>query len=143
MFSDPDFFFWGYEKGALENLGIPEREIEDIFKKARSVKIPECRVNDPVVEYIVHPHTRKFSSMRLVSRNQPLHGGSSLKMRKDVFDLSVPHSLKKLDKAGNKQFIRELKHYLFGDTDYRMTKRNCEEFFDEPANFATKKRSVW
>lgn len=140
MFSDPDFFFWGYEKGTLGSLWIPEREVEDIFKKACSIKIPECRVEDPVVEYVIHPHSGDFSSMEIVPRERPRHMGTSQTERTDAFDMSIPRKFKHNDKPGNKAFLRDLKYYLFGDKAYRMNKKRCEEFFDNPENFALKQQ---
>jgi hypothetical protein len=50
-------------------------------------------------------------------------------------DLSFPRSQKSYDKKGNWEFIWEVKKILFGDPEYRMTKRRCEEFFEEKGNF--------
>jgi hypothetical protein len=51
------------------------------------------------------------------------------------FSPPVPRRLAKYDKSGYKIFLAQMKAILFGDPDVRMTKRRCEEFFDNDGNF--------
>ena len=83
-----------------------------------------------VVEYVIDRATRKFGTMRIVPESQPHHTGSSSTFRSDVIDMSFPRNVHPGDKFGNHNFIQALKAILFGNISYKMTKRRCEEFFE-------------
>ena len=54
----------------------------------------------------------------------------------DVIDMLFPRSLKAYDKLGYKNMIKGIKALYFGNTSYKMTRRKCEEFFENDNNFA-------
>jgi len=54
----------------------------------------------------------------------------------DVIELSVPRQMSAYDKVGSKNIISRTKVIVFGDPHYKMTKRRCEEFFEDDSNFA-------
>jgi hypothetical protein len=54
---------------------------------------------------------------------------------RDVIDMRVPRILAKYDKSGYKIFLSQMKSILFRDPGVYMTKRRCEEFFDNDDNF--------
>jgi hypothetical protein len=113
------------------------REARESNTRARSIRIPSKYGPNMVAEYIIHAPTRKFSHMELVPSTRPHHEGASPTFREDVIDLSVPRKIASYDKFGCKQMLSSAKFYLFGSESARMTKKRCEDFFDNLDNFKT------
>jgi len=135
VFSDPDWFFWAYENNVFESKGILYNEAQDIYNKACNIIIPEINGEKMIAEYVIHPSTAKFAEMALVPSDRPKHNGSSPTYRKDTIDLSVPRQIAEYDKQGCKLMLSSVKFYLFGSENFKMTKKRCEEFFDDDDNF--------
>jgi hypothetical protein len=136
MFADPDWFFWAYEEGVFR--GSLAEEAEEVYRKACSIRVPSGAIlneQEVVVEYYIHTPTGKFAKFELVPASRPSHLGSSPAFRSKAIDLSVPRRITPYDKLGGSSMISKLKYYLFGDSSYRMTRRRCEEFFEDDANF--------
>lgn len=136
LFSDPDWFFWALEKDG----NIFERhghgfEAKAINRKARSVKIPEAYGNDMLVEIGIHPDTGGFTCIEIVPKDRPLHQGATRVFREPLINLSVVRRIRSYDKTGCKLLIKQLKHILFGNGNIRLTKKKCEDFFSNDANF--------
>lgn len=129
IFSDPDYFFWGIENDVFN--GALASEAKELNYKARNIRIPQGMK----AEYIIHRPTRKFDHMELVPENRPPHQGSSPTFREDVIDLSVPRRFADYDKLGCKNLLLSLKIRLLGNRHIRLTKRRCEEFFEDDENF--------
>ena len=145
LFHDPDWFFWFYEQGNFD--GVLQVEAQELVVKAKNIKIPKAHGKDTVAEYVIHPHTNNFAAFNLVPRTQPAHVGASITFRLPVIDLSVPREYAPYDKFGYRLFLKQLKHYLFGNSSRRMTRKRCEEFFDddghfEPVKIKNKKRRL-
>ena len=133
LFSDPDWFFWSIEQKAFKYEDEQLiKEVIDINKKARRIKIPVTEGNDLVAEYIIHPPTGKFGELRPVGRDIQRHSGSN---RKDYIDMSAPRTIAPYDKLGYKTMLKSMKFYLFGSTKHKMTKERCEIFFSDENNF--------
>ncbi len=136
-FADPDWFFWAYGEGVFSGKakGIQD-DAAKIYARARKIKVPQP---DPaqkrLVEYFIHPPTKKFGGFHIVPQTQAPHVGSSPAFRKTVIDLSFARSIKDYDKTGCKILVGDLKEHLFGSRSARMTKQRCEAFFDDDANF--------
>lgn len=129
IFSDPDWFFWAVENNIFK--GALRIEAADLYSKAQRIKIP----SDMSAEYAVDPSTKKFASMELVSIDQPRHEGSTPTFRSSVIDLSIPRQIAPYDKLGCKSMIRSVKFHLFGNERTPMTKKRCEDFFNDPNKF--------
>lgn len=136
LFIDPDWFFWAMERNKFKNRGAMEKESEDIYRKARNIKIPNDDDGDKVVLYWIHGPTGKFVRFDIVDADEPDHDGSSSSFRLPVIDMSVPRSIARYDKLGNKYLIKSLKFHVFRSKSRRLTKKKCEGFFDDPGNFA-------
>lgn len=52
-----------------------------------------------------------------------------------LIDLSFLWRMSGYTKRNYTSFLRSLRHYLFGATDYRMTERRCQQFFADESNF--------
>ena len=135
MFSDPDWFFWAMEQGIFEGRGNLKVEAQDIYKKARSIRIPQAEGEDLVAEYYIYPILENFSKFEIVPRARPIHNGGNRCFRRDVIDMTVVRKMQDYDKLGYKRFIWGIKDYVFRNSDIRMTKRRCEEFFSNDENF--------
>ena len=135
MFSDPDWFYWAYESGAFNGDLLLKKESEEIHAKSTAIQVPQRGEGKMVVEYTVHKPTHKFNGLDLVPESKPYHKGSSVTFRRSVIDMSLVRRIAKYDKLGYKRLIRDLKHLLFGDSQIRMTKRRCEDFFSDHTNF--------
>lgn len=134
LFTDPDWFFWAYEKRDV----FRDADIDQaarLYKRARSIRIPDKHGKDLVVEYVIHPSTNKFGGMNVVPASQPLHEGASATFRKPVFDFGVISGIAKYDKLGGKIFLSSLKYYIFGNKSHVMNAKRCEDFFDDDTNF--------
>lgn len=128
IFFDPDWFFWAYENGAL--WGKLGTEAEYIYQRARSVKVPQRNGKRMLVEYFVH-HNGKFGTMQLIPAGPSLEGLNV----SSVIDFKVPRICAQRDGMGNNNFIAAFKAIYFGNRSKRMTKRICEEFFNDDRNF--------
>lgn len=135
IFCDPDWFFWAYEDGAFNEKGHLTEEAEEIYRKATSIKIPHSNDEQKVVEYFIHPDYKKFAAFEIVPKSKPSHNGKSPTIRSSVIDFRIVRKISKYDKLGGNLFISQVKHNLFGNSNYRMTKKRCEEFFNNDNNF--------
>ncbi|MGV8120691.1 MAG: hypothetical protein AB2L14_13105 [Candidatus Xenobiia bacterium LiM19] len=132
IFSDPDWFFWAWDQDIFKDKGILDDEAEDLYWKARNIRIPGENME---VEYFIHRPTIKFSRMQIVPATKPEHQGSSPAFRKDRIDLVIPRRITKYDKLGCKNLIHNAKYYLFGSSHIRLTRKRCDEFFENMDNF--------
>ena len=135
LFSDPDWFFWAIEVKAFDKKGILLQESDELFRKATNIKIPDNSDGMKVVEYLIHQPTGKFSHFEIVPTSRPLHKGSSQASRLHVVDMSFPRTLSNYDKLGCQHLLTSLKFHIFGNKSVRMTKKRCEDFFDNSENF--------
>jgi hypothetical protein len=133
IFTDPDWFFWAMDVDLFR--GALKKEATILDAKARSIRIPNNEQGTLRAQYFIHIPTWKFGSMEIVPATQPEHRGASPTFRNSVIDLSVAHSIASYDKLGSSNLILSVKHELFGTTKIRMTKKRCEDFFDDDANF--------
>jgi hypothetical protein len=137
MFIDPDWVYWADESNAFRHNRLLQEQACDVAAKAANIKIPSFITGAPpvtlAVEYVVDPLTELFSSMEIVPADLSLEGQTSL--RSDRIDLSFPRRQKHFDKLGGKLILRDLRRLLLGSARRHMTKRRCEAFFDNPANF--------
>lgn len=133
LFTDPDWFFYFYEENRF--WGRYAKEAEDLYHKARSIRIPQKEGEDLLATYRLHKPTKKFGEIEVVSREKLLQYDSSLWMVGNVFDLALPRYNSAYDKLGNKHFLQDLKFYLLGNEDRRFTKKWCEAFFNDDTNF--------
>jgi hypothetical protein len=136
LFDDPDWFFWAIETGVFGTRPALADEAKLLSARAKRIKIPRTEVIDPVVEYLIHRPTMKFSHFDIVTRDQQIHEGASPSFRLDVIDMSTPRRIAPYDKLGCKSLVSSLKLHLFGSKSARITKLRAEEFFSEMANFA-------
>lgn len=143
LFSDPDYFYWAYENDAFVKNRINQNEVTNIFNKSCNIKIPNIEGGTRVADYYIHPPTGRFSHMQLVFENTPKHEGTSSTIRKDVIDMSVPRQIAPYDKTGCKTLVNNIKFYLFGNERYSMTKKRCEDFFDDDDKFIIEKRMTF
>jgi len=133
LFSDPDWFFWAYEKGIFK--GEQADEAREIYRKATSIKIPQKGPETLVAEY-GRPHAEsRIVDLEIVTQSQPERSVGTRTFRRNVIDLSVARGLKGFDKTGCRILIKQVKSCLFGSRNYKMTKEQCEDFFDDDSNF--------
>lgn len=135
VLKDPDWFFWAISKDVFK--GSLQIEAKEVNRKARSILIPKNDSGDMEVEYVLHPSTKKFSGLEIVPESQALHEGSSFATRKKVVDMGFARDFASYDKLGGGILIDEIKRHIFGDVNYRLTKKRCEDFFSDDSNFAT------
>ena len=131
IFTDADWFFWAYENKALKTNKLRE-EAEELFCKARAIRIPEKYAKNMQVVYDCDPTTGKFTGMRLIPKGSYVNPLSECS---DVIDLSFPRSIKGYDKQGNRSVISTMKLILWGNSSFRINRLKAEEFFDNNANF--------
>jgi hypothetical protein len=134
LFQDPDWFFWAVENDKFLNE-IQAAEARELYRKATAICIPQREKEDLVAEYYIHSPTGKFAQLKLVPRSRPEHEGASESFRSDTINLLTPRQIYPFDKRGSKKLIGDLKYYFFGSSSYKMTKRRCEEFFEDDSNF--------
>ena len=134
LFSDPDWFFWAYEKKVFHDR--LKTEADRIHARATHIRIPDKGDENRVAEYAVHPNQGKFAGMELVPASRPPHKGSTPTFRSKVIDMSIPRRLAPYDKLGCRLLVRSIKFHVFGDEKARMTKERCEVFFDDTSRFA-------
>ena len=135
MFADPGWFFYLYQKGAFDAWYSTESNA--VYHRSRSIKVPQpVDTGDErkIVEHIFLWGT--FRRVQLVPESEPQHHGAGTVVRKRVIDMSMPWSMNGgYDKLGGQLMISGLKGIIFGDPSYKMTKKRCEEFFNDHDNF--------
>jgi hypothetical protein len=129
MFKDPDWFFDGCKKGYFKNGQV--HEAREIYRRSRSIRVPQQNGQRMLVEYIIHKPNGKFGTMGLILDGPCLqHLYVS-----PVIDFYVPRAQAGYDKLGYKNFVFALKGILFNDHSRYMSKKACEEFFNDDDNF--------
>jgi hypothetical protein len=133
IFKDADWFFNGYEKGYFK--GVLAQEAHELYRRARSIRIPQRNGQKLLVEYHIHHDGKsgkgKFGMMQLITDGFAL---GRMNVASSI-DFYVPRSLATYDKTGYKDFVSMLKAILFGNSSRRMNRRACEAFFNDEANF--------
>jgi hypothetical protein len=130
---DPDYFFWGIEKGIFDKDGFREAAII-LEGRACNVKIPKSKPEDWCILY----HTDRnghFAGFDIVEVAEAPQLDSIEMWQEDRLDLSVARRLKSYDKLGGKLLLRGFKYHFFGSENIRLTKQRCEEFFSDERNF--------
>jgi len=135
LFVDPDWFFWASENGVLDRQQHGELcdEAQELYRKATSIRIPQKGGEERrEAEYGIDRATGKFASLEIVPASRPLHPGCS---RAHVIDLSAARHIADYDKLGGRRLVEDMKVCVFGTSDYRMSKKRCEAFFEDEENF--------
>ena len=145
IFIDADWFFWAYEKKALTKNGVPNNEVELIYKRATRIK---PKYGNYVKYFLYYDGTSwgfDFISIEEAEKNyKNLIGGNTFD--KDYIelddtnrtilkyiDLSFARKQKEYDKQSYKIFIKDLKVKLFNKE--RLNKKFIEDFFSNKDNF--------
>jgi hypothetical protein len=63
-------------------------------------------------------------------------------IRAGHLDLSFPRSLKRRDKFGYRLLLRKFKRYFFGNERSALTKKRCQDFFEDQSNFLERTPSI-
>jgi hypothetical protein len=133
ILSDPDWFFWAYDKDAFVNRPDLLFEATRLAFMAKNIKIPKPNPKGWQVRYVIS-QDKKFQAFEIVEAGpeylDPMHV-----ILDDHLDLSYPRSLKRYDKLGYRLFMRNFRHYFFGTERYSLTKKRCEGFFEDRSNF--------
>ncbi len=138
LFIDPDWFFWATDNEVFQKSKAFKTEADELEWKAQNILIPRPDRELYEVEYFIHPSQNKFSHFSIVSKDKPLHVGSSSTHRSEVINMRYPRLLNTYDKSGCKRLLKCLKQDYFGKESYKMTKARCEDFFNNDSNFAAK-----
>jgi hypothetical protein len=136
IFQDPDWFFWAVEEKIFDDRDYLKREAIEIYEKVKKIRIPQNGEKNLVALYILDD-SHKFYSLHTIPQAQVQfwQGQPILHTTDSFIDLSVPRRLRGYDKLGYRLFIKDLKSILFGNSNYRMTQRRCEAFFNDDFNF--------
>jgi hypothetical protein len=132
-FSDPDWFFHGWENGYFKGRLLVEAE--EIYRKSSCIRIPQNSGEKKHVEYIIDQGTYKFGTLRILTGDIESYGPLTRNQILDVIDMRVPRQIAPHDKLGYSNFIFAMKGILFGNPSHRMNKARCEAFFDDAKNF--------
>jgi hypothetical protein len=133
IFEDADYFFFLYENYFFH--GDLAKEADELYRKARSIKIPPKNGQNMCVKYFSYYDRKskkdKFLMMKLIPDGPDL---GPFKVASWI-DFYVPRSYSDFDKTGYKNFVVMLKGILFGNRSLRMNMRDCEDFFNDKNNF--------
>jgi hypothetical protein len=132
---DPDYFFWGSDTRAFHRRGFPEAG--DVANKARHIKIPKPDGEGWGIAYNFEPGTKIFNGFELVRgpRAVEVFGQQEMRDRPNHLDLSIVYGCKRHDKVGNERLLRNFKLHYFGNEHTNLSRKECEGFFDNAANF--------
>ncbi len=131
LFTDPGWFFWANQVGALLNHSIYGGE--ELARRASRIRIPGNR-DGFVVEYACGLG-EGLAAVQLVPVDAVHETGGSTSFTRPFIDLSIPSQLAPRDKTGGRIVVNFLKVTYFGSTGYKMTRERCAAFFDDPRNF--------
>ena len=133
IWSDPDWFFWAFDQGVFK--GQLGELAWDLYDKARNIRIGE----DLEARY-TFDQWRGFTDLEIVPRCEPGHWDFNRSLnceKKDCIDLGYPRELAPYLRTCCKGILPVVKHYLFESEDFRMTKKRCESFFEQPEAFVS------
>jgi hypothetical protein len=138
LLCDPDWFFWAVENGVFKKRLNLLFEAKRLTVMAKHIKIPRP---DPEKWYIRYVITRdgKFLTFEIVETVEYVDPDVILH---DHLDLSFPRLLKTYDKLGYKLFLRAFRYYFLGSERAPLTKKRCEEFFEDRSNFLEQSPSI-
>jgi hypothetical protein len=132
---DPDYFFWASDTCAFYKRGFPEAG--GLAEKARYIKIPKPDGEGWGVLYDFEPGTKIFNGFKLVRGPVAVEifGEPSMYEPPNHLDLSAVYTCKRHDKVGNERLLEDFKLHYFGSRHVELSRRECEAFFDNRANF--------
>ena len=123
---DLDWFFW-----AVPNLyGRLAEEAEELYRKARAIKIPKRKGKKILIEYRYDIDNR-FCGFEFVKASS---WQSRYSLRLPYLDLTWRLGEKKYNKRGGRIMIQDFRRHYFGKSK-RLTKKRCEKFFSNGKNF--------
>jgi hypothetical protein len=140
MFIDPDWFYHGLEKGYFK--GSLFLQAKEIHRKSCAIRVPRRHREKRFVEYIVDRGSGKFATLHMITGDMESYLSHAKNMILEVIDMRVPREIKNYDKTGYQNFLSAIKAILFGDPGHKMTKRRCEEFFENDENFDPQVREL-
>src|ERR1700676_3746274 len=126
ILSDPNYFFWLAEI-LYGPLAI---EAEILERRARNIRIPKRNPKKWAVEYR-RDRDDRFLGCGIVEVNSHKH--SALFERLPYLDLAYVRRGNVHDIRDGRILIRDFRRLYFGGSN--LTKRRCEEFFDDEDNF--------
>jgi hypothetical protein len=103
IFDDPDWFFWSYGNKVFK--GALACEAPELYRKARSIRVPPKNGQRMLVEYIIHKPTGKFGMMRLIPDGPDLEYLNV----SPVIDFYTPRAYAGYDKTGCKNLVFDFK----------------------------------
>jgi hypothetical protein len=131
VFSDPDWFFWACEDRVFENKSPPllASEARLVLQRAKAIRVPMVHGKRSVAAYGLDLRGT-LAVFEIVASSAFLSDELTPVAR---IDLSLPRQFKGYDKAGGRIVVDAVRAHFFGGG--RLTKRRCEEFFENPSNF--------
>jgi len=146
IFIDADWFFWAYENNVFKKNNILKNESNVLYKRTTHIKPP---LNNFVKHFINYDNTSfgfsfiskdiaksKYSEYledNYFDKDYENFDNTYFTIKKNI-DLSFPRQQKVYDKKGYKNFIKQLKNYIFDGK--RATKDKTENFFNNINNFS-------
>jgi hypothetical protein len=131
VLSDPNWFFWAVSKGVFDGRSEFEAERAVLEKRARNIRIPKRRPKKWEVEYRWDRDGR-FLGFSFVEAKNPFY--RPLSSRLPHLDLACVRRGNIHDKRDCSQLIRGFREVYFEGLN--LTKRRCEQFFENEDNFA-------
>jgi hypothetical protein len=135
LFSDPDYFFWAWEKDVFPAYNGLHSEAARAHRRATAIIVPERNGVAHVVEYSTDPTMSRLEEVDFVPADGSAHHGASITLRRDHLDMSMPRQLRRYDKGGMKILVWGMKGFYFGDERFRLNRQRAEAFFDDETYF--------
>jgi hypothetical protein len=123
---DADWFFWIVPK----LYGKLAEEAEELYRKARAIKIPKRKGKKILIEYRYDIDNR-FCGFEFVKASS---WQSRYSLRLPYLDLTWRLGEKKYNKRGGRIMIQDFRRHYFGKSK-RLTTKRCERFFSNDKNF--------
>jgi hypothetical protein len=140
LLCDPDWFFWAMDRGVFENRPNLLPEATRLAVMAKHIKIPRPNPQVWQIRYVIS-HDEKFLTFEIVENGIEYYLEMYVVLD-DHLDLSFPRRLKTYDKLGYRLFLRKFRYYFFGSERAPLTKKRCEEFFEDRSNFLEQGPSI-
>jgi hypothetical protein len=105
-------------------------EGQELNFKARNIKIPRPSNEHWRINYVFDRRGR-FSGFTL------FQVANSTEAYPNRLDLSIAYRQKQYDKLGSRVLIKEFKNHYFGSQRAKLSRHQCQKFFDNEANFFT------
>lgn len=133
ILQDPDYFIWCIDKAIFNNHPELVDEADSLWRKMRSIKIPNNENNEMVVDYKID--NEKSEINRIILNGVDTQRDKNTVHRAGYLDLSFAHYYSNEKRNATIKVLPEIFKIVFGEMKIRPSIVEFEEFLLNEDNF--------